>query len=59
MVQAKSVGVGGAEAKDLNVVILDHPTIEFLGQFTGGLDGSLDFNLLKDSAPSLIMWPAP
>ena len=44
MVQAKTVESAGAEAKDLNVVIMDHPTVDLIGQFTGGLDGILGFS---------------
>ena len=47
MVQAKSVAVESAEVKDLNVVILDHPTIGVIGQFTGGLDGILGFSFFS------------
>jgi len=47
MVQAKTVEVEGAAAKDLNVVILDHPTIGVIGQFTGELDGILGFSFFS------------
>ena len=47
MVKAKSVEAGGAEVKDLNVVILDHPTIELIGRFTGGVDGILGFSFFS------------
>jgi hypothetical protein len=47
MKQVNSVSVAGAEVKDLSVIILDHPTIELIGRFTGGLDGILGFSFFS------------
>ena len=40
----KSLEIGGAHVQDLNVLILDHPTIGLLSQVDGPIDGIVGFS---------------
>src|SRR5579871_6494938 len=46
-VQAKSLNVGEARLQDFTVMVLDHPTIEMLGQVEGPLDGIVGFSFFS------------
>jgi membrane-associated protease RseP (regulator of RpoE activity) len=40
----KSLQIGGLKAKDVGVLVMDHPTVEMLSEFEGPLDGILGFS---------------
>jgi hypothetical protein len=41
--KAKSIGIGNLEAKDVPVIIMDHPTVEVLASVVGPIEGIIGF----------------
>lgn len=42
-----TIEVGGAKLKDLSVMVIDHPTIQMIGQVEGQIDGIVGFSFFS------------
>lgn len=45
--RASEVRIGDASVKNLEVMIIDHPTVQLIGQLDGGLDGLVGFTFFS------------